>query len=71
MKNWRTSFIGDKAQPIPYKRRDFYKIMFIMGASRVQYADKVAERIIRESKVMLKQSNWSVSDLLMPLDLVK
>lgn len=42
-----------------------------MGASRVQYADKVAERIIRESKVMLKQSNWSVSDLLMPLDLVK
>jgi AraC-like DNA-binding protein len=36
-------FIGDKAQPVPYKRRDFYKIMLVMGNSKVHYADKVVE----------------------------
>jgi AraC-like DNA-binding protein len=36
-------FVGDKAQPVPYKRRDFYKIMLVIGNSKVQYADKVVE----------------------------
>lgn len=36
-------FLGDKAQPVPYKRRDFYKIMLVEGNSKVYYADKVME----------------------------
>jgi AraC family transcriptional regulator, transcriptional activator of pobA len=36
-------FVGDKAQPVPYKRRDFYKIMLVKGNSQVHYADKVFE----------------------------
>lgn len=28
-------------KPVPYKRRDFYKIMLVIGGSRVHYADKV------------------------------
>jgi AraC family transcriptional activator of pobA len=36
-------FVGDKAQPVPYKRRDFYKIMLVKGNSQVYYADKVVE----------------------------
>ena len=34
-------FVGDRAKPVPYKRRDFYKIMLVIGGSRVHYADKV------------------------------
>lgn len=30
-----------KSQPVPYSRRDFYKIMLVMGNSEVHYADKV------------------------------
>jgi AraC family transcriptional regulator, transcriptional activator of pobA len=36
-------FVGDKAQPVPYKRRDFFKIMLVKGNSQVHYADKVVE----------------------------
>jgi len=36
-------FVGKNAQPVPYKRRDFYKIMLIKGNSKVHYADKVIE----------------------------
>lgn len=36
-------YAGEKAQPIPYKRRDFYKVMLVKGASRVHFADKVVE----------------------------
>jgi hypothetical protein len=36
-------FVGDKAQPVPYKQRDFYKIMLVKGNSQVHYADKVVE----------------------------
>lgn len=36
-------FVGDNANPIPYKRRDYYKIMLIIGKSKVNYADKVFE----------------------------
>jgi len=37
------SFVGEKAKPVPYKRRDFYKIMLVIGKSRVHYADKLIE----------------------------
>lgn len=36
-------FVGDKAQPVPYKRRDYFKIMLVIGNSNVHYADKVIE----------------------------
>jgi AraC-like DNA-binding protein len=36
-------YVGDKAQPVPYKRRDFYKIVLVEGNSKVHYADKVIE----------------------------
>jgi len=36
-------FSGDKAQPVPYKRRDYFKIMLVIGNSKVHYADKVVE----------------------------
>lgn len=36
-------YVGDKAQPAPYKRRDFYKIMLVIGNSHVHYADQVVE----------------------------
>ena len=36
-------FVGDKAQPVPYKRRDYYKIMLVIGNSKVHFADKVIE----------------------------
>lgn len=32
-----------KARPIPYKRRDFFKITTIIGENRIHYADKVIE----------------------------
>lgn len=33
----------DAPKTIPYRRRDFYKIMLVKGASRVHYADKVVQ----------------------------
>jgi AraC family transcriptional regulator, transcriptional activator of pobA len=36
-------FVGDKAKPVPYKRRDFYKIMLVIGNSKVHFADKIVE----------------------------
>jgi len=36
-------YTGVKPQAVPYKRRDYYKIMLVIGESRVQYADKVVE----------------------------
>lgn len=34
-------FIGKKAKPMPYNRKDYYKISLIVGKNRVHYADKV------------------------------
>lgn len=36
-------FIGLNAKPIPYRRRDYFKISLIIGNSKVHYADKVFE----------------------------
>lgn len=36
-------FVGDKAKPVPYKRRDYFKIMLVIGKSEVHFADQVIE----------------------------
>jgi len=36
-------FVGKNARPIPYKRRDFYKVMLVIGGGRVHYADQAVE----------------------------
>ena len=36
-------FVGNNAKPIPYKRRDFFKVMLVLGGGRVHYADKSVE----------------------------
>lgn len=36
-------FVGERANPLPYKRRDYYKIMLIEGGGKVHFADKVIE----------------------------
>ena len=36
-------FIGICAKPVPYSRRDYFKISFIRGNNKVHYADKVVE----------------------------
>jgi len=36
-------FIGAAAKPVPYSRRDYFKISFIQGNNKVHYADKVVE----------------------------
>jgi AraC family transcriptional activator of pobA len=40
---FRLEPLSEGTKPIPYKRRDFYKIMLIRGNSRVHYADRVIE----------------------------
>lgn len=34
-------FVGKNASPVPYKRRDFFKIMLVFGNGTVHYADKI------------------------------
>ena len=46
-------FVGKNAQPVPYKRRDFYKIMLVIGGGKVHYADEV----IRVPEMALSFSN--------------
>jgi AraC-like DNA-binding protein len=36
-------YVGRNARPVPYKKRDFYKVMLVVGRSRVHYADKIVE----------------------------
>jgi AraC-type DNA-binding domain-containing proteins len=36
-------FTGKNARPVPYKRRDFYKVMLVQGGGRVHYADRIIE----------------------------
>lgn len=36
-------FLGDNPEPIPYEKRDYYKIMLFKGKAKVLYADKVIE----------------------------
>ncbi len=36
-------FSGPSAKPIPYSRKEYYKVSFIIGRNRVHYADKTIE----------------------------
>ena len=36
-------FIGASAQPVPYRRRDFYKITLVKGQGKIFFANKVIE----------------------------
>lgn len=36
-------FVGKNAKPVPYSRRDYFKIMLAIGNSKVHYADEVIE----------------------------
>lgn len=36
-------FVGSKAKPVPYSRRDFYKITITLGNGKVYFADKAHE----------------------------
>src|SRR5258705_4000940 len=36
-------YVGVNAQPIPYARRDFYKISLTVGSGKVHFADKIYE----------------------------
>jgi AraC family transcriptional activator of pobA len=36
-------FMGCSAKPIPYSRRDYFKISLIIGKNKVHYADKIVE----------------------------
>jgi AraC-like DNA-binding protein len=36
-------YVGNNASPVPYRRRDYYKIMLVIGNAKVHYADKVIE----------------------------
>ena len=36
-------FLGKAAKPVPYRRRDFYKITLVKGSGKIFYANKVIE----------------------------
>lgn len=36
-------FVGSHAKPVPYQKRDFYKITLVAGNGKVHFADKVVE----------------------------
>ena len=36
-------YVGNEAKPLPYRRRDFYKITLLVGNGKIHYADKVIE----------------------------
>ena len=43
-------FAGKNAKPVPYSRRDFFKISYICGRNRIHYAARTAEtpeRVLR------------------------
>ena len=36
-------YVGKGAKPVPYRRRDYYKVMLVNGNGRFHYADKVID----------------------------
>jgi AraC-like DNA-binding protein len=36
-------FVGSNAKPVPYSRRDYFKIMLVLGNYRMNYADEAIE----------------------------
>ncbi|QNL51893.1 hypothetical protein H8S90_10105 [Olivibacter sp. SDN3] len=46
-------FVGTGEKPIPYCRRDYFKISLIKGNNKIDYADKVME--IKKQALLLNQ----------------
>lgn len=36
-------YLGQHARPVPYRKRDYYKVMLVQGTGTVHYADKAIE----------------------------
>lgn len=36
-------FVGSNAKPVPYQRRDYFKITLVIGNAKVHFADKIIE----------------------------
>ncbi len=59
-------YIGENAKPVPYVRRNYYKVMMVEGEGIVHYAD----RIVKVNGVALSFSNpqipykWNRTDLI-------
>ncbi len=57
-------FVGSNAKPVPYSRRDYFKISLIKGNNKVHYADKVVE--IKERALLFANPqvpyNWEEID---------
>ena len=57
-------FVGTNAKPVPYSRRDYFKISLIKGNNKVHYADKVVE--IKERALLFANPqvpyNWEEID---------
>ena len=57
-------FVGLNAKPVPYSRRDYFKISLIRGNNKVHYADKVVE--IKERALLFASPqvpyNWEELD---------
>ena len=57
-------FIGQGAKPVPYSRRNYFKISLIIGNNKVHYADKVVE--IRKKALLFANPqvpyNWEEID---------
>ena len=57
-------FVGNNSKPIPYSRKDFFKISLIIGRNKVYYADKVIE--IKKQALLFANPqipyNWEAID---------
>ncbi len=57
-------FVGSNSKPIPYSRKDFFKISLIIGRNKVFYADKVIE--IKKQALLFANPqipyNWEAID---------
>lgn len=49
-------FVGNNAKPVPYSRRDYFKIMLVIGNYWMYYADEVIEPIHSISKLQHRNS---------------
>lgn len=57
-------FVGSHAKPVPYSRKDYYKISLIIGKNKIYYADK--EIVIKKQALLFANPqipyNWESID---------
>jgi len=49
-------FVGENAKPVPYARRDYFKIMLVIGNYKMNFADAVVE-IQKQALVFSKSAD--------------